>query len=118
MFLYCKSWDLEVNPAKTKVTIFSNTKNQQIPQFMYSGQEFDVDDSFVYLGTMFSYNGWFTKNNKHLFDQDHKAMFALLRKSRKLQLPVDIQLQLFDSMVVPILLYGSEVITGFENHES
>ena len=44
-------------------------------------------------------------------------MFAVLRKSRNLQLPVDIQLQLFDSMVVPILLCGSEV-TGFENHDN
>lgn len=49
-------------------------------------------------------------------DQARKAMFAILRKSRKLQLPVDLQLQLFDSMVVPILLYGTEV-TGFENSE-
>ena len=46
-------------------------------------------------------------------------MFAVLRKSRKLQLrvPIDIQLQLFDSVVVPILLYGSE-ISDFENHDS
>ena len=43
-------------------------------------------------------------------------MFSVLRKSRKLQLPVDLQIQLFDSMVVPILLYGSEV-TGFENSD-
>ena len=43
-------------------------------------------------------------------------MFALLRKSRKLNLPVDLQLQLFDSLVLPILLYGSEV-SGFENCE-
>ena len=31
-------------------------------------------------------------------------------------LPVDIQLQLFDSMVSPILLYGSEV-SGFEKSD-
>ena len=43
-------------------------------------------------------------------------MFAVLSKSRKLHLPVDIQLQLFDSMVFPSLLYGSEV-TGFEKHD-
>ena len=43
-------------------------------------------------------------------------MFSVLRKSRKLQLPVDLQIQLFDSMVVPILLYGSEV-TGFKNSD-
>ena len=45
-------------------------------------------------------------------------MFAVfLRKSIKLQLLVDIQLQLLDSMVVPILLYESAV-TDFENHDN
>ena len=43
-------------------------------------------------------------------------MFSVLSKSRKLQLQFDLQLQLFDGMVVPILLYGSEV-TVFENSE-
>ena len=62
---------------------------------------------------MFSYNGRFSKNIKRLFDQAHKAMFSVPRKSRKLQLPVDIQLQLFDSIIVPISIYGSEV-TGLK----
>ena len=43
-------------------------------------------------------------------------MFSVLRKSRKLQLPIDLQLQLFDSMIVPILLLCSEV-TGFEDSD-
>ena len=116
MFLYCKSWDLEVNQAKTKITIFSNRKPSDVPKFMYNGQELDVDDTFVYIGTMFSYNRRFIKNNHRLYDQARKAMFAVLSKSRKLHLPVDIQLQLFDSMVIPILLYGSDV-TGFEKHD-
>ena len=68
------------------------------------------------MGALFSYNGRFVKNNQRLADQARKAMFSVLRKSRKLHLPVDLQLQLFDSMVMPILLYGSEVhVTGFEN---
>ena len=65
---------------------------------------------------MFSNNGRFIKSNQRLYDQARKAMFAVLSKSRKLHLPVDIQLQLLDSMVSPILLYGSEV-TGFEKHD-
>ena len=48
--------------------------------------------------------------------QARKAMFDVLSKSRKLHLPVDIQLKFLDSMVIPILLYGSEV-TGFEKHD-
>ena len=41
-------------------------------------------------------------------------MFIVIRKARILNLPIDIQLELFDTLVVPILLYGSEV-WGFEN---
>ena len=41
-------------------------------------------------------------------------MFALLAKVTKLHLPIDISLDLFDKLVLPILLYGCEV-WGFEN---
>ena len=44
-----------------------------------------------------------------LFDQARKAMFFILKKSRALHLTVDIQLDLFNKMVMPILLYGCEV---------
>ena len=36
-------------------------------------------------------------------------MYALLAKSRKFNLPVDLQMELFDCLVVPILTYGCEV---------
>ena len=36
-------------------------------------------------------------------------MSSLVKKARKLFLPPDLQLHLFDSMITPILLYGSEV---------
>ena len=36
-------------------------------------------------------------------------MFSLLRKCKQLQLPIDIQLQLFDVLVKPVVLYGCEV---------
>ena len=61
MFLYCKSWDFEVNPAKTKVTIFSKKKIQDAPTFKYDGHGLEVEDSFVYLGTLFSSYGCFLK---------------------------------------------------------
>ena len=37
-------------------------------------------------------------------------MFALLRRHKQLQLPVDIMIHLFDTLVKPILLYGSEIL--------
>ena len=36
-------------------------------------------------------------------------MYSLLTRARKLSLPVDIQCELFNQLVTPILLYGSEV---------
>ena len=41
-------------------------------------------------------------------------MFALLKKSKELDLPIDLQLELFDSLTLPIMLYGCEV-WGYEN---
>ena len=43
-------------------------------------------------------------------------MFSVLRKTKKLNLPIDMQLQMFYSMVVPILLYGSEIY-GYEKSD-
>ena len=54
------------------------------------------------------------KTKKHLVDQARKAMFSMVIKARKLFLPPDLQLHLFDSMITPIVLYGSEV-WGCEN---
>ena len=36
-------------------------------------------------------------------------MFALLRKTKTLDLPYDIQIELFDKTIKPILLYASEI---------
>ena len=41
-------------------------------------------------------------------------MYCVLDRSRRLCLPLDIQMQLVDALVVPILLYGCEV-WGFQN---
>ena len=41
-------------------------------------------------------------------------MLSVLRKTEKMSLHIVIQLQMFESMVCPILLYGSEVYR-FEN---
>ena len=43
-----------------------------------------------------------------------RAMYSLYKKSRSLNLPIDIQLNLFDKVVLPIMLYSCEV-WGFSN---
>ena len=49
----------------------------------------NIVDSFKYLGV---YNGSFIYQKKFIFGQAQKALCARLKKSKELELPVDIQL--------------------------
>jgi hypothetical protein len=109
MYSYCNLWKLTVNTEKTKVIIFSRGKIRVRPTFFLGRNKLEFADDYLYLGVIFNYNGKFNKARKGLYDKASRAMFALLGKSRKLNLPIDIQLHLFDVIVVPVLLYGCEV---------
>ena len=43
-------------------------------------------------------------------------MYVLLKRIRNLNIPIDLQLYLFDHVIVPVALYGCE-IWGFENNQ-
>ena len=115
---YCQIWQLKVNTSKTKIMIFTknNRRANVQPIFRFNGERIDIVDSYIYLGVEFSKNGKFYKERKRASNQAQKAMFALLKKCRTHNIPIDLQLQLFDTAVVPVLLYGSEV-WGFEDNK-
>ena len=71
---------------------------------------------YVYLGVVFNYNGSFTKAIDKQLTQGKKAYYALLSKVYRLRLPVDISRELFNYLVLPVLLYGCEV-WGYSNIE-
>lgn len=106
---YCKLWKLKINIDKTKVVIFSKGKIRNIPKFSFNNIPVEVVFNYKYLGILFNYNGTFTNALKSLCDQASKALIAVNAKIKKLSLPVDMQLELFDSVVKPILLYGCDV---------
>jgi hypothetical protein len=113
LHLYCLNWKLDVNPSKTKVLVF-NSRIVKKDMFRYGDSYLDVIKSIKYLGIVLSSSGNFYQAKKHSFDQAQKAMFCLLRSARSLRLPVNVVLELFQTVVVPILLYGCE-IWGYEN---
>ena len=81
----------------------------RIPEFVYGGETLEVVDDFVYLGFRFNYNGNFKKAISKQVTQARKALYSMLVKAKKLQLSVDTQCHFFDHLVLPVLLYGSEV---------
>lgn len=43
-------------------------------------------------------------------------MVSVLTNATSIGLPIDLQVQLFDAMITPILLYDLEVVLGYESH--
>ena len=85
------------------------------PVFTLSDEVIEIVDSYSYLRLVMNYNGSFVKAKSKLIDQARRALFVVIYRHIKIQpISVDLQLKLFDSLVEPILLYGSEV-WRFEN---
>ena len=111
---YCKLWQLEVNTDKTKVMVISKRKTKVNTIFRYNNQVIEKVDQFQYLGVVFNSRGNFFQAKKHLHTQASKAMHSLVKNIRSNSLPVVLSLQLFHSLVMPILLYCCEV-WGYED---
>ena len=94
--------------------IFHKRKQRNI--FKFNGLALDTVDSFRYLGVEFSLTGNFAKGKKYAFDKAQRALFSLLQTARMKQFPTDVLLDLYQKMVVPVMLYGCEV-WGHENIE-
>ena len=114
---YCQKWQLTVNTDKTKIVVFSRGKIRNLPQISYGDETIEVVSSYNYLGILFNYDGKFGRSIKKQISQAKRALFALLSKARKLQLPLDLICHLFDACISPILLYGCEV-WGYSNLEA
>lgn len=84
--------------------------------FTLGGQNIEIKDSYKYLGVIFSKSGSFLNARKHIAEQARKAMQLLFIRSNNLDLPLYLQIKLFDNTILPILTYGSEVF-GYENTE-
>ena len=112
--LYCKQWKLKVSTNKTKIMVFSKGKFGIDNFFLFDSTKLEVCEDISYLGFTLNYNGSFIKAKNKLVQQAQKALYSVYRKVRNLCIPVDLQLKLFDSIVLPIPTYSCEV-WGFEN---
>ena len=106
---YCDRNRLKLNARKCKVVVFSKGKIRNIPRFYIGNEQIEVVPDFLYLGLKLNYNNRFSVAQKDLIERANRAMFSLLKKSKQLNLPIDLTLDLFDSTVVPVLIYGCEI---------
>ena len=106
---YSCKWGLKINVNKTKICIFEKRRTRC--NFVWSVNEDNIEivDSFTYLGMRFHYTGNMTNIVKILNDQALKAYNYLLSIFSRVKLDVKTKLSLFDSLVTPIIMYGSEI---------
>ena len=105
---YSVLWHLNINYTKTKIMIFG-LRNCNNLEFKLGGNVIAICNEFKYLGVVFSKNRSFFKAIKHNVEQENTY-----KRICNLHIPIDLQIQLFDQTILPILLYGCE-IWGFQN---
>ena len=108
---YCKKWGISVNVPKTKVVVFRKGGRLGInDRWHLNGVYLEVVSVFKYLGVWLGSTGSFSKCVSELSNSARRALFSLksyFSKNPEI-LPI-VQINLFNSMVLPILFYGSEV---------
>ena len=78
-------------------------------KFEFGNENIEVVEDYKYLGLLFNYNGRFRKGELDLKEHATRALYSIIGKCRKFELAVDMQIELFNTMVLPILTYACEV---------
>ena len=88
---YCDRWKLTLNTSKTKIVIFSGGRQRNY-NFTYKNETIEIVKDYKYLGIMFSRSCSFLTAKKHISNQAKKAMYCLIKRSKYLCLPIDLQI--------------------------
>ena len=109
VYEYSTKWGLTINVNKTKICVFEKRKQLHNMEWFINNQKVEEVDYFYYLGVKFVKTGNLRFAVKALHDQASRAMNNLLLLFKKLSFDVKTKLSLFDKLISPILLYGSEL---------
>ena len=104
---FCETWGLEVNLKKTKVVCFGK---KGLSRFKLAATPIKFADSYTYLGVTITKNGHVTVARNDLRKKALRALFALKKHANREYISPKSLLYLFDSLIKPILLYGSQVL--------
>ncbi len=77
--------------------------------FKFKGENIEIVEEYKYLVVTMNRIGSFETCQEQLAQQGKRAMYGLTVKCREFDFPVDLQLELFEAMVLPIITYGCEV---------
>ena len=111
---YCHKWHLIINSQKSKVMKFLKPqyKRHNEINFYIDDKELEIVNSYKYLGHVLCNSKNIHKDMyAHLVTQAQKAVYALKdnTKSTVGYLPPKLNLKMFDTHILPVLEYNSEI---------
>ena len=113
---YCDEWKLNINLKKTKIMIFNRGNNLIKSEFNINKVVLENVKSMKYLGfTITSKNCSFLPTLDDLSIKAKRVIYALNSKTTISRFPIKLALKLFDTLIKPILLYGTEVWGPYTN---
>ena len=110
---YCQKWALTVNLKETSVMVFQRRArsrgNRQSYNFTLGNTRLEQKGSYNYLGIEISASGSFNLAINTLCNKARRALYAIKCKFGKTNIPARIWLKIYNFLITPIMLYGSEV---------
>ncbi len=107
---FCKKWQLVVNTMKTKVMLFGIKDNKQ-PAFHINNEPIETCSSYVYVGNHVSGTGnIFSALPEAILQKCYRSCYKIRDYCENLgQLLPSMAVHLYNTLLVPIMEYGSEV---------
>ena len=112
---YVQKWKLEINYKKTKCMTFSKSNQKEKHIFTIRDQILDNTNEYKYLGLTINKKGNFSPTLEDLSCKAKRAIYSIKSKINIRFISIRTLLKLFDSLISPILLYGSELWEPYLN---
>ena len=110
---YTNRWKLNINKKKSKILLIGTPAQRRT--YVTTNRVFDSNileqvNEYCYLGIIINPSGTFKKALKALHNKALRAYHCLFKKFSNFDnVPISLLLKLFSSIVIPILLYCSEI---------
>ena len=104
----CERRKLRVNVDKSKVMCAGENVDPSLLNIMLNGERMEVVNSFKYLGSCFSSDGGVKEDVSMRVGEGMKTFGAMKRMWKSRSLNVEVKRELYERIVVPTVMYGSE----------
>lgn len=113
---YSDRLDMIMSPEKSKVMKFSKGGSSSTQNWPCGAANLEEVKAFSYLGFTFQCNGGFSKHVQTMASNGAKRVSATWSIGELKSFPFKVRMQMYYSLIQPVISYGCELF-GFREHE-